>query len=534
MKIWTINNKKIDEIVDLYIDYVSNPKNYYRQSKDWKNQELDCAMKNKPLPRPETRSLQYDGDSVIIENLPKPRFDTIRPHFVSLLHVLFLRYISTGDSDNDFTLNTSILQDIYRNYKYMLNVLKFHLVIQGNVESVGDFAITRYTIITPEMFHMTECNHRIVLKDLNKLSEIFKEHHAQHIREAKERTSANYILTYNKMVKSLKLEDAEGAKRFMAEHQFSSVRSELYYKYIINKLEKGEIKEIEKVDNNGRCYHVGTMLPKQLKKYTNISYSVDCKNSHPLLFSYMVLDYYININSITIERQYELNNDNNRIYRIILQHVHDNYINIHNRREKTYHYFMQELYNVLKNNDIEYNVLEQTKKIPCNVLAYLHGVSRGSLWDDIHRKNQSESRDEIKRVMFQEVFYSYGARFPAKRKYATMFKEEFPDIAKVLRYYKKIYHQQCIEQGKQIKRTHNDKDSVLLPLKLMQLESTIFREILTRLWKIKGCKCLGVHDAIVVLDDTIPLEKVCEVMKNVYWEMGLIPTLSVDLYSNRK
>lgn len=528
MKIWTINAKKIDEIVDSYIDYVSNPKNYYRQSKDWKNQELDCAMKNKPLPRPETRGLQYDGDSVIIENLPKPRFDTIRPHFVSLLHVLFLRYISTGDSDNDFTLNTSILQGIYRNYKYMLNVLKFHLVIQGNIESIGNFAITRYTITTPAMFHMTECNHRIVLKDLTKLSEIFKERHARHIQEAKAKTSANYILTYNKMVKSLKLEDAEKAKRFMTEHEFPNVRSELYYKYIINKLENGEIKEIEKVDDNGRCYHVGTMLPKQLKKYTNITYSVDCKNSHPLLFSYLILDYYYDIDNITINKQYKLNNENNRIYRIILQHIHDNYINIHNKRERTYHYFMQELCNMLKNNNIEDDVLKQTKKIPCNVLAYLHGVSRGSLWDDIHRKNQSESRDEIKRVMFQEVFYSYGARFPAERKYATMFKEEFPDVAKVLRHYKRIYHQQCIEQGKQTKRGHKDKDSVLLPLKLMQLESTIFREILTRLWKLKGGRCFAIHDAIAVLNNTISSEKVNEVMKSVYWEMGLIPTLSLD------
>ena len=192
---------------------------------------------------------------------------------------------------------------------------------------------------------------------------------------------------------------------------------------------------------------------------------------------------------------------------------------------------MQELCNILKNNNIENDVLKQTKKIPCNVLVYLHGVSRGSLWDDIHRKNQSESRDEIKRVMFQEVFYSYGARFPAKRKYATMFKEEFPDVAKVLRHYKKIYHQQCIEQGKQTKRGHKDKDSVLLPLKLMQLESTIFKEILTRLWKLKGGRCFAIHDAIAVLNNTISSEKVSEMMKNVYWEMGLIPTLSVDFYN---
>lgn len=244
------------------------------------------SHKKQTSPQPETRALQYNGDSVIIENLPKPHFDIIRPHFVSLLHVLFLRYISTGDSNADFTLSTSILQNIYRNYNYMLHVLKFHLVIQGNSESIGDFAITKYTITDPGMFHMVDCKHRVILKDLDKLSEILKQRHQQNIRVAKERTSGKYIDTYNKMIKSIKLVDEEGVKRFMDEHKFDSIRSEQYYRHIINRLGQREIKEIEKVDNNGRCYHIGTRLPKNLKKYTNIAYSIDCKNSHPLLFSY--------------------------------------------------------------------------------------------------------------------------------------------------------------------------------------------------------------------------------------------------------
>ena len=531
MKIWTINGKKIDEIVDSYIDYVNNSKNYYRQTNDWKNEELDSLLRGKTLPQPESRALQYKEQEAVVESLPRPRADTIRSHFISLLHMLFLRYISTGDSNTDFTLNTSILQDIYRNYSYMLHVLKFHLVLQGNSESIGNFAITKYMITNPDMFHMIDCNHRGVLKDLDKLSEIFKQRHQQNIRVAKEKTSGKYIDTYNKMIKSFELVDEEGVNSFMKEHKFDSIRSELYYRHIINRLEQREVKEIENVDDNGRCYHIGTQLPKHLKKYTNITYSVDCKNSHPLLFSYLILDYYYDIDNITINKQYKLNNENNRIYRIILQHIHDNYINIHNKRERTYHYFMQELCNTLKNNNIENDILKQTKKIPCNVLAYLHGVSRGSLWDDIHQKNQSESRDEIKRVMFQEVFYSYGTRFPAKREYATMFKTIFPGVAKILRYYKRIYHKQCMQEGKQTKQGLKNKDSVLLPLKLMQLESTIFREILTRLWKLKGARCFAIHDAIAVLNNTISSEKVSEMMKNVYWEIGLIPTLSVDFYN---
>ncbi|HJF72463.1 MAG TPA: hypothetical protein K8V05_17070 [Butyricimonas virosa] len=531
MKIWTINSKKIDEIVDTYIDYMSNSKNYYRQTNDWKNEELDCLLRDKPLPQPESRALQYQEESVVVENLPRPHFDTIRPHFVSLLHVLFLRYISTGDSNADFTLNTSILQNMYRNYNYMLHVLKFHLVVQSNSESIGDFAITKYTITTPDMFRMTECKHRLVLKDLDKLSKIFKERHQQNIRVAKEKTSGKYIDNYNKMIKSFKLVDEEGVKRFMDEHKFDSIRSELYYRYTLNRLEQREVKEIEKVDDNGRCYHVGTQLPKNLKKFTNISYSIDCKNSHPLLFSYMIFDYYYDMENISINKQYKLDNENNRIYRIILQHIHDNYNNIHNKRERTYHYFMQELHNTLKNNNIDEWYFERVRQIPCDVLAYLYNVSRGMLWDGIHHKNSTVSRDEIKRIMFQEVFYSYGARFSESKRFATMFKKEFPGVAKILRYYKRIYHKQCMQEGKQTKQGLKNKDSVLLPLKLMQLESTIFREILTRLWKLKGARCFAIHDAIAVLNSTISSEKVSKMMKNVYWEIGLIPTLSIDFYN---
>lgn len=525
MKIWTIDTKKIDEIVNTYIDYVSNPYSYYRQSEDWNTMELESLMKKEPGPPPEYRALEYKEGNIVIENLPRPRADTIRPHFVSLLHMLFLRYVSTGNSSGYFTLSTSILQDIYRNYKYMLNVLKFHLIIQGNSESVGEFAITTYIITYPSIFHMTECKHKVVLKDLDKLSDIFKRLHNQNIKEAKEKTSGKYIDTYNKMIKSFKLIDGEGVNQFMAEYEFENVRSKLYYGHILNRLKQREIKEIEKVDNNGRCYHIGTMLPKQLKKYTNITYSVDCKNSHPLLFSYMILDYYLNMDSITIDKQYEFKNENNKLYRIILQYIHDNYINIQNKREKTYHYFMKELCNVLINSGVKEDIFEIVKQIPCNVFAYLYNVSRGLLWDDIHGKNPNENRDEIKRNMFREVFYSYGTRFPGNRKYASMFKKEFPEVAKILRHYKRTYHIQCIEQAKQ----YRGKDSVLLPLKLMQLESIIFREILTRLWKTKEYKCFAIHDAIAVLDNTISPEKVHEIMKNVYWEMGLIPTLSIDL-----
>lgn len=73
-----------------------------------------------------------------------------------------------------------------------------------------------------------------------------------------------------------------------------------------------------------------------------------------------------------------------------------------------------------------------------------------------------------------------------------------------------------------------EKDAIQLPHKMMQLESQIFTEILTRLFKKRGVKVVGIHDAVAIIDNSVEPEKVQEVMMKVFGEFGVIPTLLVE------
>ena len=69
----------------------------------------------------------------------------------------------------------------------------------------------------------------------------------------------------------------------------------------------------------------------------------------------------------------------------------------------------------------------------------------------------------------------------------------------------------------------------MLAHKLMQIESAIFQQILTKLFKMKDLICVGIHDAIAIFDESsVTPDIVKEVMETVYLEFGLSPTFSIE------
>ena len=125
-----------------------------------------------------------------------------------------------------------------------------------------------------------------------------------------------------------------------------------------------------------------------------------------------------------------------------------------------------------------------------------------------------------------------------------MFKTLYPTVFRLINEIKKSLHEQCRKAGavEQLTRPHvvyvgafrveyTDKDSVILPLLLMRLESKIFTEILRKLFN-KRITCFGIHDAVAVIHSKLPVDEVESVMTEVYADYGLIPTLSVDYYSH--
>ena len=71
----------------------------------------------------------------------------------------------------------------------------------------------------------------------------------------------------------------------------------------------------------------------------------------------------------------------------------------------------------------------------------------------------------------------------------------------------------------------------MLSYLITRIESKIFMNILSSLFKKRGLWVIGIHDAIVVIEDNkIEEEKIREIMLKEYAQYGLIPTLSTDYY----
>jgi hypothetical protein len=529
MKIWTLEDKLIDKIVDTYIDYVTNPFSIHRQTSKWRINH----MVNDIL-APERRALRYDtstqasmdyGDDnlpVIVDNLPTPQRERIRAHFISLTHQLYLRHIS--NESGRIVLSSDILQSVYRNYNFMLDALSFRLIIQETHESIGKFARNVY-YITEDMeqkFKYVECKNRIVIKDIEDIILIFKEIHKEQIENIIVNTSSKFVNNYNKSLKTYQLNDYVEVQNVLKNYNYKSNHARLYYQNIVNKIKDNKIKEVDRADNNGRIYHIVTQTPKLLRKYSNIHYIIDTKNSHPLLFNYYILEYYFNKNDINIFNK-DFKNYNCSFYYYISNFIYNNIYNKIN-----FHYFSNNLCNYLNIKGVESSIIAIVKKIPADVWAYLSTTSHGKLWDEINESNPEFTRTEIKVEMFSSLFYSYAKNISKKKIYAKAFQMKYPTVTKIIRHYKLTFHNQCEEQKQVLKRNGRDKDKIQLAHKLMQLESCIFTEILTRLYKKRTFRGVAIHDAIAVLDSNTSPEDVKKIMEKVYSEIGLCPTFSVE------
>lgn len=529
MKIWTLDDNVINKIVEEYIDYVTNPFSFYRQTPSWQI----ASIANINL-KPDYRALKYDSSTlasmgstdgklpITIENLPKPQVNRIKPHFVSLIHQLYLRHTST--ETGEIIMSSEILQKVYRNYNFMLDALTFKLIIYRTSDSVGKFARDVFYMNEDieKKFKYVDCKNRIVLEDIEKIKKEFNKIHVLQIEKAKVKTSPKFIDDYNKSLKIYHLENYDEAQKVIENNTFKSNHSKLYYQNIIDKIKNNKIKEIERADSNGRIYHIVTQTPKLLRNYSNIKYIIDTKNSHPLLFNYYILEYYFNYKNINIENN-NFKNNNCFFYYYFSDFIFNNIYNKDNN-----HYFSSNLCNYLNVSGIGSNTIAIAKKIPADVWAYLSSTTHGKLWDEINEANPEFTRTEIKVEMFSSLFYSYAKNITKKKVYAKAFQDKYPTVSKIIRHYKRTFHAQCVAQEQTMIKNGRDKDKIQLAHKLMQLESFIFTEILTRLYKKRTFRGVAIHDAIAIFDETTTPDEVIKIMEKVYYEIGLYPTFSIE------
>lgn len=295
---------------------------------------------------------------------------------------------------------------------------------------------------------------------------------------------------YNRILKNLKLQYPNEAIEYVKNRAYMSNYQQKYYEDILDKYMEHDYNNftIKSIDDNKRIYSILSSTPKLFKHYLNIKFSIDIKNSHPLLFNYFIYDYYKIINKDIIK--YILN---------------------------TYQYVGSSKCINQINKDIENNKNAKTDKLPKDVIKYIYMTSTGQFWDDFVEvfKLDGLQRNDVKITLFREVFYS-KSKTTLHKGFAKIFKRIYPTVYKIINLHKP------------------DENRTKLSHEMMGLESEIFHKILTNLYKKRGCDALSIHDAIVILDTDKTYQytpnEVEKVMKKVYEEYNLSPTCSIELY----
>lgn len=168
---------------------------------------------------------------------------------------------------------------------------------------------------------------------------------------------------------------------------------------------------------------------------------------------------------------------------------------------------------MLINNNIQECKIEN---IPNDIWEYIYKTSKGVFWDDFTDLNEFKRllRSDIKVTLFREVFYSKALTTKGKD-FAKVFKRKYPSVYKLV---------------KESKR----EDRTFLANQMMKIESSLFRNILAKLYA-KRFKVLTIHDAIVVLDVKANAQCTPELVKSIiekeYQLIDLLPDVSTDYYT---
>ena len=367
----------------------------------------------------------------------------------------------------------------------------------------------------------THCSNHTIKKYINKTKELLKDAVLKRMTTPEFRAEYGdfFAETYIKNLNKFKIKDENGFNKYINEQIAIQPTKESYYNFIKESF-KNDFK-IFSIDYNNRIYHILTSLERELKQFINIRFSLDCKNSHPLLFNYFIF----NAKGISIELSYLISS--------ILFNIDYSFIySISNN-----HYDIEKLCNILINNNIEKSIIA---KFTPDELLYIYKTTKGLFWDDILTEHQGEGYDraEIKQKMFAEVFYSKTPKI-AWKEFAKEFKAQYPNVYGLIERWKEpLKHddlKNCLlARNKAVLldgKAYTKDQETALPNIMMDLESEIFREVLKSLYR-KRIPAVHIHDAVVIPDTRaqVDVKKVESVMRDVYMKFGLHPTFSVDTY----
>lgn len=438
-----------------------------------------------------------------------------------LVHTIAYRQITNREENVEgASIKYSILQSVLGEDVYELLKALDEL---GYIEIDGRYTIGKsskhYKVIGN--IKSMEYSNRTILKYIDKSKQLLKDAVMKRMEtpEFKALYGDSFAHTYIKNLNKFKVKDEIGLNSYINNQIELEPKKEPYYNFIKESL-NNEFK-IFSIDNNNRIYHLLTSLERELKPYFNINFSIDCKNSHPVLFNYFIFSN----KGISLDTSY--------LFSSILFSI--SYSEIYSKDK--HYYDIEKLCNILINNGIDKSTIAMFEK---DELLYLWKTTIGRFWDDIldEHINEGYDRAEIKEKMFAEVFYSKTPRI-AWKEFAKEFKHQYPNVYDLILKWKEplnhtdlkaclLEYNKAVQLGDKVLATNPE---TALPNVMMSLESSIFREILKALYR-KRISAVHIHDAIVIPHSRIKVEeqKIEDVMRGVYKKYGLHPTFSIDKY----
>lgn len=341
---------------------------------------------------------------------------------------------------------------------------------------------------------------------------------------ATEEQAASFLRRYTAGLNKIKIADETGLNRAIpklkakAEKELNdkgkpkdpeSIR--IYFDALSRTLR--EDKDIYVIDTQGRMYHFLTGLKRELKDYLTIDFSLDCKNSHPLLFNYII---------------FYSKHCGPRDASEISSRMRDIAPLIDGMNALgEYHYVGKSIRNLLISSGL--------KEAPLAVftddeLKYIYETTNGVFWDNICREHPEYDRSDIKQKMFAEVFYSNTTRLVYKE-YGKMFKDRYPNVYREIVRWKTPGKYYDIQRYLDDNGVYAKKPTASLSVALMSLESRIFRSVLASLFK-KRYYAVHIHDCIVIPETgnthQPTREEVERLLLNEYSKFGLVPTLKAE------
>lgn len=446
---------------------------------------------------------------------------------VQYLQDVIIRRASTK-KHGAFSLNSQILKAVIGDeYKVMLDVLRdMGYLILGdgkNGQSVGKYYYyswgdysTIYSIPEDKEVETVEVNNVKIQGYKEKTSELISQLRIKQIYpEIDKRYGKDFRKTYEKSLCCIKIEKPEELENYIPiaiqlfkekEEEENKKRKrkkkksksmiEHYYQYVKSELSK-KIKQIQRIDKAGRIYHILTNADRNFKQFLNIEISADCKNSHPVLFNYFLFKW----RGISLEDSYKITSAMHNIQNISVSDI----------RKTCFSVVDKLVVNKLSNDE----------------LAYIYLTTNGLLWNKVMENHPDVDRKEVKKKMFAEVFYSNSRTTRGWQEYAKEFRQQFPNVLKLIKYWK---HKKTPSDIQAYLEGHNlyiSKPTTSLSIAMMNLEAQIFTEILKRIYA-KRWKAIHIHDCIVIpktkSKNKPTKEDILKIMMDVYREYGLSPT----------